>query len=228
MVSRAYLRGWADSADRVHVWDLEGERSLIQKINHATVVSYAYNTEFAIVDLEAEFGRLESDGIPPMRSLAEGGQIQTRGQHAIVAFLDMHLERGRFADQTKRVAPAIAGGLGVEPRLVEMGLGDRLALSRVVDTEATRLSPLGLTNWKWRVVPIEDGLATGDGAVLLWRGASSPSIETVTFPLSSTRLLVIGADLLAPRQRLNYEIAVNSRRWLVDHVEGPLSRTFIR
>lgn len=228
MVSRSYLRGWADGDDCVRVLDLDRGRSLTQKTNQATVVSYAYNTKHTIVDLEAEFGRIESDGVPAMRSLAEGTPINLRGQEAVVAFLDMHLERGRFADQTKHVARAVAGGLKIEPQLVEMGLGDRLALSRVVDAQAVRLLPLGITNWRWRVESIEQGLATGDGAVLLWTDPSDGALETVTFPLTSTELLVVGADLQAPRARLNFAIGLNCRRWIVDRVDGQLARIFPR
>jgi hypothetical protein len=58
------------------------------------------------------------------------------------------------------------------------------------------------------------GLATGDGAVLLWRPTDGAEISTISFPLSPTQLLVIGEDLPddVPHNRL---LAENSKRWIV-------------
>lgn len=226
MVSRAYLQNWADQDGRIRVLDRGVGHSLTQKISQATVVKYAYDTDHMSADLEGQFGRIESDGIPAMRSLVAGVPINHLGRVAVVDFLDMHLERGRFADQAKRTAPAVVIGLGIEPTRIEIGLGDRILISRYVDEQAIRLSTLNVTSWRWRVETIDDGLATGDGAVLLWKSASSGHLETVTFPLAPTKLLVLGAHLQAPRSDLNFRIATNSRRWIVDRLEGQLAATF--
>ena len=131
----------------------------------------------------------------------------------MIVFLDMHLDRGRYADQTKLRAPALVLKTGGEVEEAELRLGDVLLLSQS-HPEVLRLPTLGLDKWEWKVWPVE-GLVTGDGAVLLW-GSSSKDAEicTVTFPLSPTRLLVIGRDL-PDGVPMNDRIASNSKRWIV-------------
>lgn len=58
------------------------------------------------------------------------------------------------------------------------------------------------------------GLATGDGAVLLWRTTEGAGVFTISFPLSPTQLLVIGKDL-PDDVPLNRLLAENSKRWIV-------------
>jgi len=224
MVSRGYLRSWADSANRVNVWDLEHRLAGLRSINGATVVSYAYETKYTTLDLEAEYARIEGDGIPALHALADGGQLQNAGREAVVEFLDMHHQRGRFADQAAVKIPAVALGLGIEPHPIEMGLGDRLTLSRDVDKTSIRMSSLGLTRRRWRVEAVESGLATSDGAVMLWQDANDPAVRSVTFPLSPTRLLVIGEEIDTRHIELNRLIVAASRRWIVDRVDGEVSR----
>lgn len=67
------------------------------------------------------------------------------------------------------------------------------------------------------------GLATGDGAVMLWRKRSSAPISAVSFPVSPTRLLVLGDGLDGLTVPLN-TLMSNCRGWLVDHVDGNLAR----
>lgn len=94
----------------------------------------------------------------------------------------------------------------------KLALGDMLLLSRSMQG-VLRLATLGLEQWPWQVREAK-GLATGDGAVLLWRQSNGDEISTISFPLSSTRLLMIGQNLPddAP---LNWKLAENSKRWIV-------------
>jgi len=227
MVTRGYLQAWANNRNVLYLWDAESGRTGPQSINNATVHGHAYDTEHTTLDLEAEFGRIESDALPAIRSLAQGGQPNDDGRAAVVRFLDMHLERGRYADQTSVTTPFakldVFNG-GVE--MAEMGLGDRLALSRDIDKDAVRLSNFDLLRWRWRVGMSAEGLLlTGDGAVLLFERTKGTGVATITFPLSPTRLLVLGADLPpAPLRDLNAFTIAKSRRWLVDRADGVFAR----
>ncbi len=221
MVSRGYLRAWANPRDLVHVWDSENRISRTQPVGNATVVNFAYRTEVANLDLEAEFGRIESNALPAIRSLADGGAPNRDGRAAIIDFLDMHLERGRFADQAKVRVPVIKGSFtGGEPEAIGMGLGDRITFSRDVDLDAIRLRKLNLERWRWRVYEMNNGLVTGDGAVLMFNHRPAHEPDAVTFPLSPTRLLVLGDVFGPPSDNINLLVIEHSRRWIVDRVEG--------
>ena len=100
----------------------------------------------------------------------------------MIAFLDMHLDRGRYADQTKIRAPAVL--LKTEGRIenAELTVADRLLLSGFIQ-DVLRLTTLGLEQWPWQVREVKY-LATGDGAVLLWRPTDGADISTISFPLS--------------------------------------------
>lgn len=212
MVSRGYIRAWADAKGRVDVLDLEDGRGFVSTIGSATVVSYAYDPEILTHDLESDYARIEGRGVPVIRKLREGQRLAPDEQTAMVAFLDMHLDRGRYADQTKIRVPAVLVKIGGLIEDAELNLGDRLLLSQSL-RDVIRLSALGLEQWPWTVREAR-GLATGDGAVLLWRPTEGAEISTVSFPLSPRQLLVIGQDLPddAP---LNPLLARNSRRWVV-------------
>lgn len=223
MITRSYLESWANGRDLVYVVDTEAKVHGVRSLGGATVVRYVYQTEHANVDLETEYCQIEGDGIAAIRTLARSGVLQSDGQRALVAFLDMFLERGRFADQAKVKMPvAVANLFRVGVRDSTMGLGDRLVFSRDIDKDAIRLSSLKIERWPWRVIPVESGLITGDGAVLLWKGSGSDPVAAVTFPLSRTRLLVIGDVLLGRQIPINPLILRESKRWLVDHVDGVL------
>ena len=108
-----------------------------------------------------------------------------------------------------------SGTIGKVTRVedAELNLGDRLLLSRSVQ-DVIRVAGLGLEQWPWHVIGDQQHLATGDGAVLLWRPTDGADICTVSFPLSPTQLLVIGQDL-PDSVPINNLLAKNSRRWIV-------------
>lgn len=213
MVSKGYIEAWADVNGLVDVRDLEHDRAFRTNIVNATVVSYAYDLAVLSHDLEAEYSRVENAGIPAIVKLRNGATSLDPAEYsAIVAFLDMHLERGRYADQTKVRTPAVLVKAGGKFEDAELSLGDRLLLSQSF-TDVVRLTALGLEHWKWQVLELE-GLATGDGAVLLWAPTKDAELSTISFPLSPTRLLVIGQDLPEDLP-INLIMASKCRRWLV-------------
>lgn len=213
MVSRGYLEGWADPRGRVDVIDIEHGRGFCTSIGNATVVSYAYDAEVLSNDLEERYASIENAGTPVIVKLRNGADSLTAAEEAaMIDFLDMHLDRGRYADQTKVRAPAVLLKTGGVVEHAELTLGDRMILSQSLP-EVLRLKTLGLEQWQWQVVE-EHGLVTGDGAVLLWAESKGAKLCTVTFPLSPSRLLVIGQklpDSLNPNGRLT----TKSKRWIV-------------
>lgn len=231
MVTRGYLAAWANGRDLVFVADAEAKRGGVRSLRDATVVSYAYRTEMTTLDLEAEYGRIESDAVPALKNLAQGGSVDSKGVAAIIRFLDMHIERGRWADQAAVRVPVGVATVGIDHpgsdfRMAQMGLGDRLVLSRNEDLApgGLQLSDMRVERWRWRVVPVDSGLVTGDGAVIVGRPHDGAPVNTVCFPLSPTRLLVVGNGLDGATVPVNAIIASQCRRWLVDHVEGDFAR----
>lgn len=227
MVTRGYLQAWVNGRNALFLWDSESGRSGVRPVNDATVVRSVYDTEHTILDLESQFGRIESDGLPAIRNLAQAGSLNDEGRAAVVAFLDMHLERGRYADQANVKMPIAKIDFfngGVE--MAEMGLGDRLVLSRDMEKSTVRIADLGVLKWRWRIATSAEGLLlTGDGAVLLFERSKGTGVATITFPLSPTRLLVLGDDLPpAPLRDLNAFTIAKSRRWLVDRADGAFAR----
>lgn len=213
MVSRAYLQGWADQKGIVEVIDIQGRRGLRQAIGNATVVNYVYEPEVLTSDLEADYARIETDGIPVIKMLRDGGDTLTSTDiSAMIAFLDMHLDRGRYADQAKLLTPAVLIKTGGQLENAELSLGDRLLLSQS-HPDVLRLVTLGLEQWTWKVVQTQHQL-TGDGAVLLWHPTKGAEICTVSFPLSPTRLLVIGRDL-PDGISVNDRLGANCKRWII-------------
>lgn len=225
MITRSYLEAWSNPRGLVHVWDAEHEINRPQSLTNATVVGRGYQTLVTGFDLEGHYGQIESQAVPGLRSLADGGGPNPEGRAAIIAFLDMHLERGRYADQTKVKVPVWLGSTVEQGRMAEMALGDRLTFARNVDRDTIRLAALNVERWPWRVLAIHGGLVTGDGAVLLFSKTGGAPVTAVTFPLSPTRLLVIGDGLPGLHPQFNLLIASKCRRWLVDHVGGPVART---
>lgn len=212
MVSKGYIRAWADDKGNIDVADLQHGRRFATSVENATVVSYAYDPEVLTADLEGDYARIESKGIPAIRKLREECELTEIEKSAIIAFLDMHLDRGRYADQTKISIPAVLIKTGGQVEDGELNLGDRLLLARSLP-DVIRLAPLGLERWQWQIRSGQH-LATGDGAVLLWRPTQGANICTISFPLSPTQLLVIGQDL--PNDvPVNELVAKNSRRWVL-------------
>lgn len=220
MVSKGYIRAWADARNRVDVLDLQHGRGFASGIESATVVSYAYDPAVLTHDLEEDYARIEDCGIPAILKLRHGHTLTTAERRAVVAFLDMHLDRGRYADQAEILTPALLLKTGGLLEDAELNLGDRLLLSQSF-RDVTRLTTLGLDGWPWQVREAQY-LATGDGGVLLWRPTDGAEISTISFPLSPTKLLVIGEDL-PDDVRLNTLLAINSKRWIIG-VLGTLNR----
>lgn len=212
MVSKGYLRAWADEKERVDVIDVHDGRGFPTTISKATVVTYAYDPDVMTHDLEEEYARIESAGIPALRKLHDHQSITPAEQTSVIAFLQMHLERGLYADQNKILTPAVLIKTGGLVEQADLNLGDRLVLSRL-HQERLDLTALALENWQWQVVSAKH-LATGDGAVLRWKPTPGGGFSTVSFPLSPTQLLVIGDDIpeSAP---LNTMLAKNCRRWIL-------------
>ncbi|WP_186372204.1 DUF4238 domain-containing protein [Arthrobacter sp. KBS0702] len=219
MVSKGYIRAWADARNVVDVLDLQDGRGYPSSYLSATVVSYVYDPKVLTRDLEDDYSQIENSGTPAIVKLRKGHTLTAAERSAVIAFLDMHLDRGRYADQTKIRIPAVVLKTGGRIENAELTLGDRLLLSQSIQ-DVLRLTTLGLEQWPWQVRKAKH-LATGDGAVLLWRPTDGADISTISFPLSPTQLLVIGQNLPddAP---LNPLLAKNSKRWIVG-VKGTLN-----
>ncbi|WP_454813021.1 DUF4238 domain-containing protein [Paenarthrobacter nitroguajacolicus] len=218
MVSKGYISAWADKRNVVDVLDLQEGRGYPSSHLSATVVNYVYDPNFLTRNLEQDYSLIESAGIPALVKLRKGEPLSEAEANAVIAFLDMHLDRGRYADRTKVRAPAVA--LRTDGRIehTELALGDALLLSQAFQ-DVLRLTALGLEQWPWQVREATS-LATGDGAVLLWQATDGAPITTISFPLSPTQLLVIGEDL-PDNIPLNPLLAQNSKRWIVG-VRGSL------
>jgi len=219
MVPKGYLRAWADNKDRVDVLDLQKGIGNTAKISNATIVGYAYRNNLLQRDLEHDYSVIEDAGIRAIRHLRQDESITESDRDAVIRFLDMHLDRGRYADQAGIDVPAVivkADGLSENVKLssedVTLSLADRLLLSQGLP-DVLRLSSLGIQDWPWHVREARS-LATGDGAVLLWETTAGAGVSTVTFPLSPAELLVIGEELPAGIG-FNTRLAENSRRWIV-------------
>ncbi|WP_434513236.1 hypothetical protein [Clavibacter nebraskensis] len=181
-------------------------------MNNATVRSYAYETNVLTRDLEQEYSLIESDGMQVISRLRGNAlTLDVDAPPAMIKFLDMHLDRGRYADQMDVRTPAVLLKMDGTIENVEFNVADRLLLSRSID-DVIHLGALGLESWEWRVIPGD--FVTGDGAVLLFRESEGADVCTITFPLSPTQLLLIGKpfELDLP---LNQLIADKSRQWLI-------------
>lgn len=216
MVTASYLRAWADAKKVVAVIDKQHGRKFRISYTKATVVNYAYEPNILTHDLEQEYAVIEANGIPVINKLRDGHTAFTDVERkALIAFLDMHLDRGRYANQAKVMSPATMLNNDASHKNGEMNAADRLFLSQYLP-EVPRLSKLGIEEWPWQIWPVP-GLVTGDGAVLLWSEPGSEEVITICFPLSPTRLLVIGQDL-PDGVWLNGRIAENSKRWIIGEV----------
>ncbi|OWP20308.1 hypothetical protein CBF90_02090 [Microbacterium sp. AISO3] len=214
MVSRGYLKAWADSRGVIEVIDKQKGERYPSSIKNATIVSYVYDSSVLTQDLEAEFAAVEDAGIPAIDKLRRGEtDLSADDMHALIAFLDMHLHRGRYADRAGVRVPAQVLRTDGTIEAAELALGDLLTLARGLD-DIVQLRDLGLEHWYWQILLQERPLATGDGAVMLWSPAEGSPVSTVTFPLSPTQLLVVG-EALREHLPISAAIAKNSKRWLV-------------
>ncbi|QVG65554.1 hypothetical protein JG551_002989 [Curtobacterium flaccumfaciens pv. flaccumfaciens] len=213
VVTKAYLRAWADDRGTVDVLDLKRRHVIPLSINNATVVGGAYDPLVLSHDLEGEYASIENRGMPAIAKLRRGIELTPGEMTAVIAFLDMHLDRGRYAAQAGTVIPATLLKTDGSIENADFSVADRLRLSRSLP-EVLRLASLGLDRWEWRVEPKLDGLITGDGAVLLFHEAERVGLRTIAFPLSPTQLLVIG-EPIQPDTPINRHIVEASRRWII-------------
>ena len=212
MLTKAYIRAWADERKRVDVIDMGRNYGYPSSVNNATVRSFAYEPNVLTHDLEQEYSVVESNGMQAIARLrGEGPTLDDKTSDSMIAFLDMHLDRGRYADQTEVRTPAVLFKTDGTIEDVEFNVADRLLLSQSMK-DVVRLNALGLGSWDWRVVLGE--FVTGDGAVLMFSETKGAEVCTVAFPLSPTQLLLIGRPFDGPVP-LNPLIAKRSRRWLV-------------
>lgn len=212
-VSKGYLKAWADERNRVDVIDVQEHHGFTTTIGRATVVKYHYDAKVLTHDLEKAYSAIETAAIPVIAKLRDGvGEMSVAERDAVISFLDMFLERGRYADKAELRVPSVLMMKDGSVVDAELALGDVITLSQW-HSEVFRLTQLPLDQWEWRVLDAV-GLGTGDGAVLMWRPTKDAEICTVTFPLSPTRLLVIGQHL-PEGVPLNAQLVNNSRRWLV-------------
>lgn len=225
MVSKSYIRAWANAKNVVEVLDIEDGRGYPISYKSATVVSYVYDPRILTHDLEDTYAKIESSGIPAINKLRDGHSFLTEVERKeLVAFLDMHLDRGRYANQSKVSAPAIILKTDGSHEEVELNLGDLLLLSQHLP-EVLRLNKLGIEEWPWRVERI-NGLATGDGAVLLWHEPGSEEVCTVSFPISPTQLLTIGQPIPDDAPHPNFPLSKTSKRWIIGEI-GTLNLNFV-
>ncbi|MDR6200161.1 hypothetical protein QE374_002070 [Microbacterium sp. SORGH_AS428] len=108
MVPKGYFRALAENKDRVDVLDRQKGIGIGAKIAHATIVGYAYKNGLLARDLEHDYYDIEDAGTRAFRHLLqEDGPGTVSDQNAVIAFLDMHLRRGRCADQAEIYVPAV-------------------------------------------------------------------------------------------------------------------------
>lgn len=180
MVSKGYICAWANAKKFVDVLDLQDGRGYPSSYEKATVVSYAYDPNVLTLNLERDYSLIESKGTPALVKMRKGEPLTAAETHAVIAFLDMHLDRGRYADRTKVRAPAVVLRSDGRIEHTELALGDALLMSQSFQ-DVLRLTTLGREQWPWQVRAAR-GLATGDGAVLLWRQQTVPKCPTSPSP----------------------------------------------
>lgn len=214
MVSSGYISAWADQSNVIDVLDLDQGRGYPISFKQATIVNYVYEPAFLNHDLEGEYARTESSGIPVIKKLREGLEVTVDEQTQLIEFLEMHRYRGRYADRAEMRVPAVAVMTDGTAKDIHLKVGDMTLLTR--DREpGPRLTTLGLEQLTWTIWTLEDDtLPTGDGAVMLWGSAKDDSVAFVTFILSPTQLLLIG-DNLPTELPIKEQLVKHSMRWIV-------------
>lgn len=123
--------------------DLQHGRGYLPSYLSATVVSYGYDPEVLTRDLERDYSYIENSGIPAIVKLRKELTLTEADRSAVIAFLDMHLDRVRYADQAKTRSPAVLLRTGGRIEESELSLGDKLLLSQAFQG-VLRLAALGL------------------------------------------------------------------------------------
>ncbi|WP_307295072.1 hypothetical protein [Microbacterium natoriense] len=211
-MTKSYIKAWADERNVVDVLDVDEGRGYPSAIGDASVVSYDYDPNAFRHDLEGAFSVIEGSGIAAIRKLRAGEEMSRPDLTAVIAFLDMHLHRGRYANRVSARQPALLFIDDESVQEAELNYGDLLSLAHD-HPDTLRLTSLELEQRAWKIYPFE-GLWTGDGAVLLFALGGGQEPTSIAFPLSPTQLLVIGDDL--PEDvNMNRLIGLRSRRWVV-------------
>lgn len=73
--------------------DIQQGRGFTSSVDNATVVSYVYDPQVLTRDLERDYAHIEDRGIPVIRRLSNFEEVSSKEREAMVAFLDMHLDR---------------------------------------------------------------------------------------------------------------------------------------
>jgi hypothetical protein len=213
VLTKAYLNAWADDRRTVDVIDKRRNHGAPMSINNATVVGGAYDSLVLTQDLEGDFAKIEDGGIRVIAKLRREVEVTPGEAKTMVAFLDMALDRGRYADQAESFLLGTVFMVDGSVLDTDFSVADRLRLAQSLP-DVLRLVSMGLHGWEWRVETHYSRLVTGDGAVLLFHEPGSDELATVAFPLSPMHLLVIGKPL-PHDEPLNNHIARASRRWIV-------------
>lgn len=212
MVTGSYISAWANEKNVLDVLDVQDGRGYHSSYKNASIVSYVYDPGVLTVDLENRYADVEGQGMAAFTKLRAGEGLCQEEAEAVIAFLDMHLHRGRYADRAGVRVPAMLLMKDGTTQEKDLLLGDMLLLTHE-HADTLRLTSRGLEKWTWQIFTT-DSLYTGDGAVLLWRPDAEHDLSTVTFPLSPTQLLVIGDDVPSDLN-INRFIVHNCRRWIV-------------
>lgn len=212
MVTGSYIRAWADEKNVLDVADVQDGRGYKSSYKNASIVSYVYDPAVMAVDLENRYAEIEDRGMSAIAKLRAEQGLDQKEAEAAIAFLDMHLHRGRYADRAGVRVPAVMLMKDGTTQEKDLLLGDMLVLTHE-HSDTLRLTSRGLERWTWQIYTT-DVLFTGDGAVLLWRPDAQHDFSTVTFPISPTQLLVIGDDIPSDLN-VNRFIVNNCRRWVV-------------
>lgn len=146
MLTKAYLGAWADDRGTLDVLRHAATTCHPLSINNATVVGGADDPLVLTHDLEGEYASIENRGVPAILKLRRGSELASSESTAVIVFLDMHLDRGRYADQAGTFIPATLLKTDASIENVDFSVADRLRLSQSLP-EILRLAPLCLEQW---------------------------------------------------------------------------------
>ena len=83
MVSKGYIRAWADERNIVDVLDLQDGRGYPSSYLSATVVSYGYDPKVLTHDLEQDYSYIENSGTPAIVKLRNGHTLTAAERSAV-------------------------------------------------------------------------------------------------------------------------------------------------
>ncbi|MET4059467.1 hypothetical protein ABIB35_000998 [Arthrobacter sp. UYP6] len=142
IVSKSYIRAWADAKNVVEVLDKQDGRRYRISYNSATVANCVYDPNILTHDLEQDSAVIESNHIPAINKLRDGHSVLTDVKRkALIVSLDMYLVRGRSANQSKTLTPAVIVKTDGSHEKALLNLGDLILLSQHLP-EVRRLNKL--------------------------------------------------------------------------------------